>query len=643
MKFDIALARGSAEAASPLIGLCYNRAHQLEGRFVTEAYELDGCTAILKVRGDSSVAIISCGDSGVVLHPRTGAVELLSYTEYLNQFGLNVPVPRKTIWGVKGGWLNGTTNYDTANIYPIDDGDNASFGLGVEDEDAEEKVLVGEFLQDEGNYGNLYWWNGNLEEPDFLSWKGTPTRHFRVPNNIDIPGISIQETATPSLMGEDVPIFTTFSHYVYNGGVVLETAPAYNWPYSGPSLAYVLGAARDSEGTIYIVTQSDRHNVPLYIAAFSDGTVIQNDTGQGVDRQGVTRTFYKQYSQKKGIYTQLWKQGTQFQGWDLVWEEETGRIGLPWFADKDCTEFVRGDGATLTIGGLYQAKASVTGTLQTSGDMNDICSSLAFAHSFTDYLFHEHSVKTLVSLATSLRSNHTFTNPRTKVYRGSFKHIYHPDIEANKPKPLQWALTITSTHLATVGQIFSSGVSGGQGELIVSYQGFTVVNGIVTSVSGCAGGGGAMGSETVTDECGASITRPIRLQGGFWRRTSEWYSSKIGTGLCNGDYTYEMQEDVGSRANYIWSIGTSLGTYIYSAYQCISDWPNCVTGQTVTDCAPPSEYETIRAAGSFTQSQVVPKNYCPSSCGAGTYEYQNVTCARYQALCMVEYDTWTCP
>jgi len=541
MKFDIALARGSAEAASPLIGLCYNRAHQLEGRFVTEAYELGGCTAILKVRGDSSVAIISCGDSGVVLHPRTGAVELLSYTEYLNQLGLNVPVPRKTIWGVKGGWLNGTTNYDTANIYPIDDGDNASFGLGVEDEEAEEKVVIGEFLQDEGNYGNLYWWNGNVEEPDFLSWKGTPTRHFRVPNNIEIPGISTQETTVPSSGGEDTPVFTTFSHYVYSGGVVLETAPAYNWPNAGPPLAYVLGAARDSEGVIYIVTQSDRFNVPLYIAAFSDGTIVQNDTGQGVDPpSGVDRVFYKTYSRKRGIYTQLWKQGNQYQGWDLVWEEETGRQGLPWFADTECSYFVNPLGTKITVQGTknnlgIEGSGNLKLTAEKVDNVVSICLNGKFESNYVNDALFEPEGNGSINLSFSTLTTKVYEESKTKVYKGTFDMIYDPDDPEQQPRPLG----ITGPLQPVVGSGFS--FVNGQGPYEWSSSGGITLNeqGTVTSLTGCG-----TTTITVTDACGDSASMLVRLLG-MWSVTgTSTASGGPSLGLCDceavtTDYVFE--------------------------------------------------------------------------------------------------------
>jgi hypothetical protein len=558
MKFDIALAKGSAEAASPLIGLCYNRAHQLEGRFVTEAYELDGCTAILKVRGDSSVAIISCGDSGAVLHPRTGAVELLSYTEYLNQFGLNIPVPKKTIWGVKGGWLNGTTNYDTANIYPIDDGDNASFGLG------EERVLVGEFLQDEGNYGNLYWWNGNTEEPDFLSWKGTPTRHFRVPNNIEIPGISTQETTLPSSGGEDTPIFTTFSHYVYSGGVVLETAPAYNWPNAGPPLAYVLGAARDSEGVIYIVTQSDRFNVPLYIAAFSDGTIVQNDTGQGVDPpSGVDRVFYKTYSRKRGIYTQLWKQGTQYQGWDLVWEEETSRQGLPWFADTEGSYFVNPLGTKITVQGTkstlgIEGSGNFKITATPVDNVVSICSNGKFESTYTNDALFEPEGNGSINLSFSTLTTKVYEESKTKVYNGTFDMIYDPDDPTQVPQPLRYEHSIYTTQQAVAGQLFISGFTGGEGNYVYTYNGFSVnSSGVITSV-GCG-----MGSVSVVDACGDTISRPIRLSG-VWMVTGNYTSGS--TPMQGGGFSCLAVETINEESRTIttWCnfANTSVSGYI---------------------------------------------------------------------------------
>jgi hypothetical protein len=548
MKLDIALTRGSVDSASPLIAVAYQRAVQLEGSYVTEAFEIDGYSAILKVSGDKAVVIISGGSNGVVLHPRTGEVKLFSYTEYQFYRGMSVAVPKKVIYGVAGGWRDGTKAYDTENIYPMDLGNNASFGLEKVDDN-----LEGEFLGTEGNYGNLYWWNGDEEEPVFLSWKGTPTRHFRLGSGVSIPGFTVQETASPGLL-EDTPYFTSFGQHIYQDGKILQTAPRYNWPYSGQDRCFILGAAQDSDGIIWAVMQSDRYYVPRYVAIFSDGYRITGDDRTEIekylsDNEGVTIVFEKEYETKRGIYTVLWKTGGPIDGWTWVAEWNTGRVGLPWFGNQLSTSFINPEGVVITTDGTKTEQAHAQGTYKESSAQNIFLADGNVMAQYTDKTFFEYSANTPVSGTVSLSflvsRTKTDTEQKMKIYKGTFPSLRSPSDP--DPVPLWFQMTSFTTHYVVVGQPFIASAAGGQGSYTYSYTGFSVNDsGIVTSVS--CGGGSAMGTVTVADECGDSITREVRLQGGTWVLTSQQHATCTDPNCSSTPCRYSQ----GGACGYFW-------------------------------------------------------------------------------------------
>jgi hypothetical protein len=343
----------------------------LPGNIIAEIISADVCDTIR----------ISGGFTGVICHPRSGVIQSIPYTEYVSTPGFgSSPVVQSTL-GVTGGWKDGKTLLNTQYVFPLDDTDNASFIIT----DNVEGVFDGYFAGSESLYGNLYWTNGEIDEDKIvvLSWKGTPTRHFRLPSNIEIPGSSILEGIIPGTI-EDTPEYTSFGVILYQDGELYKESPKYNWPNGGPNQCLILGAMQDMAGITYIVAQSDRRNAPAEVA-------------------------------KPGFYITLWKDTlvdndkVQVDGWELISEYFYGRNGLPWFGNQSGTEFVCGNGDKLSIDGtLIYKSAGVSAYAETmDGDEWGVTSSYVGSE------FHEYSGDTLAksdvafSFASSESSSHT--------------------------------------------------------------------------------------------------------------------------------------------------------------------------------------------------------------------------------------------
>lgn len=505
-----------------------------------KTWHFDGVTIEVIRSGESGVVrIMAEWGFGVLLHPRQGAVKLFTHYSWESTPVGIVAVPKKTLHGVAGGWGNGVTPLVGEYIYPLIDADDASYLLGSES--AEDDEITGDFADSTGNYGNLYWCNEDADNPVFLSWKGTPTRHFRLANNIEINGFSIQETALKGA-DEDMPVFTAFGNSIYQNGSVLYTAPRWNWPYTGQDKCFVLGAMQDGNGDIWAIMQSDRYNVPKYVVYFSDGYRIASDnegdkSSYLSSHSGVTVAFEKEYPTKVGIFTMLWKQGGPVDNWTFVQEWNTGRQGLPWFGNKSGTEFVNSLGSKITVVGTKTDLQPVTGTYKeemTGGESDSICSHGRFTAAYTDKDFHEFKLDELVygsrSLSFTATSLKTFVAAVTKVYDDPVDQLYDPDVPEQAPVELHWEVTqYTTTIINSVGTGFNLGAHGGQGNYSVTYSGFTVVDGVVTSAPSCG-----MGSVTVTDSCGATITREVRLPSGVWITTSPYTYALTGTDVYPG-------------------------------------------------------------------------------------------------------------
>ena len=544
------------DAAQQLIATGRNLAFQLEGRTAKRVLQLDGVTCIVDVKGSSAkIIIVREYASGIILHPRSGVIKTLKYQEYLNDPLLGPYAVEKTTRGVAGGWRDGKTVLTTEYAFPLIDEDNASFAL-TKEPDAD---IEGEFLLDASNYGNLYWTNGNPENLVTLSWKGTPTRHFRLPSNINLPGLSTQETATPGVW-DDMPYFTVFGTNLYQGGYVLYEAPRYNWPYTGSDRCLVLGAAQDKDETIWIVTQSDRYSVPKYFTIFSDGYRLTTDNaGDKSDyvsnNPGVTISFEKEYQTKRGIYTVLWKLGGPVDGWAFVAEFNTGRVGLPWFGNADGTSFVCGNGDVLTTAGALTQKVSESGTFTET-------SSLSFGATFTGnnyYEFLENSlIKSGISLAFSASSGSASTEAKNKTIAVDAIVVQEAAVEAP---------------YISGPDVFGAGV-------------YTMVNafGVVTWTypEGSCG----TGTVTGTDACGRTASMTVRLPLGYWTGPTGVYYTTGGTRLVYSIYSTTCGVVTGGGC---YSIGTvipckagvsaPLDSTDVGGGTTISSIPTCVSGR----------------------------------------------------------------
>jgi len=459
--------------------------------------------------------------TGIVIHPRIGSVHLIAHMENGEW--------KSVIHGVSGGWKDGKTLLDTNYIYPLVDGDNASYGITAIGDEPK-----GSFLRSNGNYGNLYWWNGDSNKPVLLSWKGTPTRHFRLDSTTYINGLVEQETTSPGEF-EDVVYYTSFGQNIYQNGVVFAAAPKWNWPRNGQDRCFILGAMKDSSGTVWSVMQSDRYNAPKNIYIFSDGHRIETedtaDKGSYLaEHPSVTLLFEKSYPDKLGIYTMLWKLGGPVDGWAFVAEHNTGRQGLPWFGNASGTIFAGPYGSTLdTLGSLTQQDVS----FGVYTEPEEVCSDSSFSAHYEGTAFSEFRVDNRITTTTSFEfyssSTKSSTSVGVKVFSGDFDVLYDPEVYT--PQPLT---AIGGTDAIVVGQGVYIETVGGQGEITITYSGFTVENGIVTSAP-CAmdGDSEAGGSITATDACGGTATWKARLPNGVWVTTGWTYFGCSGLSCCD--------------------------------------------------------------------------------------------------------------
>ena len=447
--------------------------------------------------------------SGIIFHPRSGAIEMLPYTEYVvDELGSHAET--KYLAGVKGGWQDGKTELTTPYIYPLVDADNASFVVTKPKE-----VLEGEFTGDTGNYGNLYWWNGDEKKPVYLSWKGTPSRHFRLPGSIEIPGFSIFETSRPGAW-EDTPEYTAFGTKLYSQGRVLAEAPQWSWPYDGSGVdgkCLLLGALQNSEGKIYIVTQSDHYNAPENVFIFSDG-----HREEGADelknlylngKPDVTCVFEKTLT-KPGFFLGLWEKGGVVSGWTLINEVAYSRNGLPWFGNAVGTEFVCGNGDKLSIAGMLTGLVSTSGTWKETAELTGVvgadnplwpegmefhnAAAMTFNAAFALADYHEPENSSLVQLVFQASSQVLSTDSVYKTYTGN----YPLKIQLN-------TLFIYQNESWSTGMCFiaSGGPSVAEGEPMYTWSS---AGGSIDAVTGCITNPDGMCSITVEDCKGRTAT-----------------------------------------------------------------------------------------------------------------------------------------
>jgi len=372
--------------------------------YFKKCYTIEDCLVFCYCSQTYSKAyILENKNRGIITHPRSGDIIDMSYDIYV-QDDLGSHVEKGYTKGIVGGWKDGEELLTTEYIFPLVDEDNASYlieGSGAS------------FLNDSSNYGNLFWYNADDENPMFISWKGTPTRHFRLANNINIPGLSTQETASVGVI-EDNPIFTTFTPKIYLEGNLYLEAPEWNWAYlSDNKQCLVLGACVNKEdGLVYIVTQSDHYNAPANVWITESGKRVEGDSAPNEPI-----AFHKEVP-KLGIYTTLWKEGSQVDGWDFISEHPTGRLGLPFYANIEGTSFTCSNGDMLTTIGVYTTKELVNGDGAETKPNNSY--GIVFDYSFQDKFYHEAGVSSLVNLNANSYSTLAQIGAVTVTYSGEF-------------------------------------------------------------------------------------------------------------------------------------------------------------------------------------------------------------------------------
>jgi len=183
-------------------------------------------------------------------------------------------------------------------------------------------------------------------------------------------------------------------------------------------------------------------------------------------------------------------------------------------------------------------------------------------------------VTAVTSLTFSANSTKHASSAGTKVFSGSFDVLYDP---AAPPAPLA---VVGGTAQIAIGYGVSIDTTGGQGQLTLSYSGFTVANGVVTSAP-CSNNanGVAMGTITATDECGDSVSWDVRLPGGTWIETGWTYFD------CTGLQGYYWEPCISSPCQSHYAMDTSCKTYF--------------TGDTFTYLATEEDLGSIRNTASW--------------------------------------------
>lgn len=446
----------------------------------------------------TAVEIIDLNSSGVIFHPRSGVIENIPYTIYDANTGQ--PTTQYTA-GVAGGWKNGNEVLTTKYVFPLVDDDNASFLISKESANE-----TGEFPAPDDKYGNLYW-IGNTDDLDILSWRGTPTRHFRLPNNYDIPGFSSFETSIKGAI-EDTPEYTAFGYQLYYRGSTFAETPKYSWPYNDTGVngsCLLLGAMRNNVSSdIYIVTQSDHYNAPSLIYVFSDNGRSYSESEKQLyltQHPGTSVVFNTELS-SPGFYLGLWKYGGVIDGWELIKEQSYTRNELPWFGNLDGTEFVCSNGDKIDIDGKLILNVNTVGEYKESGD---IVGSMSFSANYSGTQYSEFKDNILISSLVNLTFNASssiLSTPSVYLPNSGLFSVY----TVSPPQPL----ILSGPEDYAVGAYTATGGDG-------TYTWFYPTD-------NCG-----MGTIAVVDSCGNSASMTVRMPVGNWVRHAELdYGDGIG-------------------------------------------------------------------------------------------------------------------
>lgn len=528
---------------------------------------VDGTYTIICKFNEEDAVLIVLGGGGIIFHPRSGVVENLTYIEHLSDPLLGSYPVSHSAPGVAGGWKDGVDILDSKYIFPLDDSDNASFVIISQEDPPDANTQTGGFAEELGNYGNLYWTNGKagIDGMVVLSWKGTPTRHFRLPSNIDIPGFSTFETSVPGAI-EDKPEYTAFGTKLYQNGEVFAEAPHYSWPYNDSGVSgrcLILGACQDAAGAIFIVCQSDHYNKP-----------------------------------PKGFYLTLWKAGTQIDGWDLILEVPYSRNGLPWFGNASGNEFVCSNGDRLSTLGILTKKTAINGTYTETG----IRGLITFKSDFTGESYHEFKEDGLVSspVASSFLAESTASDTESISASDTYKvPVVVRVAEAIEPLriigPEDWSGNLDDYTIAGGGFPLGS---------TVTKKPPSGCNDPVSITITCPGGS-------------ATVEMYVRLNGSWiLQRTETWPDP----GANYNTYIHEsgdtrIEEYVSEGAGWLWQTASVWVGCLYNSIDgCVADQQKITGVERNTGYGPQPEYSTYTAEpfvinGSFKKCE--PNQYGP--------------------------------
>ena len=293
---------------------------------------------LAKRQGADILVFVVMGDRGFAAYPRSGGA-----TETPFRLGRE-PYPALRYGVDHGGWDSGKEFAESTNkqYYPMSGNVNGT-ALYSFSEDGE---VTGEFTELE--YGNLVWISADKET--VYSWRGTPTRHFRVPSDTNIPTLSSVDN-TKTVMFDEVPEYTCFGPNLYSGGEVLASLPKYPW--ADFNQGWILGAAVNESGT-YVIAYENRKKAPLYeypvtvndtftrFVYANDASAAQEQLNEG-EILGTETLLYRGYP------TVVYKIGGPIDGWTRVFEKATARTGLPWFFNEDGTQAVSSGGDKISI------------------------------------------------------------------------------------------------------------------------------------------------------------------------------------------------------------------------------------------------------------------------------------------------------
>jgi hypothetical protein len=291
-----------------------------------------------------------------------------------------------------------------------------------------------------------------------------------------------------------------------------------------------MGAMQGEQG-LFIVTQNDHYNAPQNVWFYSNGVRKEgeNETYLAtVADQGVTITAAYSLT-KPGFFLGLWKRGGFIDGWTLVTEFSYFRNELPWFGNASGTEFVCGNGDVLTVDGVLTRRVNKAGAWResVSPPWNSVVNMLMEAN-YDGKEHFEYLVDNLLFTDVSLRFTAFCGLSATKTVVETYR------------EPKQLMLTQVPAPLTLVGSDTLNGshyAFGGQQPYEWDFP------------TGCG-----MGKITVTDACGATASKMVRMPIGSWLNYETY--DRPGGGLVEKYLAQELDDtritmSVDSRTNIL--------------------------------------------------------------------------------------------